>query len=297
VLAAVRGASRTRIGLGMELASITVFQLANAVASQLTVHINPLGVTTLRNLFGALLLGLIARPRILRLSRSELMLVLVFGATVGLQSIAFYQAIARLPMGIVVTIGVLGPLGVAVATSSGPRRGLWPALAAVGVALLASQYGTGQSVGVIGLLYAAACGVLWAVYILVAARAGVTFPGVEGLAMALVVAAIICLPAGLVTSGSALVRPSVLLDGFIVAVLTCAVAYSLETLALKRLPKDVFGVFASLEPAAAVIVGLLALGQGLTLREFGGVVIVTGACSGAALKLRPRRGPATRELL
>jgi inner membrane transporter RhtA len=281
----------------MELASITVFQLANAVASQLTTHISPLGVTALRNVFGSVLLWVIARPRIRRLSRSQLVLVLGFGATIGIQSIAFYQAIARIPMGIVVTIGVLGPLAVAVATSSGPRRGLWPALAAIGVALLASQYGSGQSVGVIGLLYAAACAVLWAVYILLAARAGVTFPGVEGLAMALIVAAIICLPAGIASSGSALLRPSVLVDGLIVAVLTCAVAYSLETLALKRLPKDVFGVFASLEPAAAVIVGLVTLGQGLSPRELAGVVIVTGACSGAALKLRPRRSEVTRELL
>lgn len=297
MLAAVRGASRTRVGLGMELGSIMTFQFANAVASRLTTHVNPLGVTMLRNVFGAVMLGLIARPRIRRLSRAELGIVLMFGATIGVQSIAFYQAISRIPMGVVVTIAVLGPLVVAVATSSGPRRGLWPALAAIGVALLASQYASGRSVGLIGLAYAALCGLLWAVYILLNARTGVAFPGLQGLAMAVMVAAVIALPAGVAASGSALARPSVLVDGFIVAVLTCVVAFSLETLALKRLPKDIFGVFASLEPAAAVIVGFLTLGQGLTLRELAGVVIVTGACTGAALKLRPRRGPATRELL
>jgi inner membrane transporter RhtA len=281
----------------MELASIMTFQFANAVASRLTTHINPLGVTTLRNVFGALMLVLLARPRLLRLSRAELGLVLLFGVTIGVQSIAFYQAISRIPMGIVVTIAVLGPLAVAMATGTGRRRGLWPALAAVGVALLASQYGSGRSVGLIGLLFAFGCGVLWAVYILLNARAGVALPGLEGLALAVVVAAVISLPAGVAASGSALVRPSVLINGLIVAALTCVVAFSLETLALKRLPKDLFGVFASLEPAAAVVVGLLTLGQGLTAREIAGVVIVTGACVGAALKLRPRRGAATRELL
>jgi inner membrane transporter RhtA len=281
----------------MELGSIVTIQLANAVASRLTTHVNPLGVTSLRLVFGAVLLGSIARPRILRLSRAELGLVLAFGATISVQSTAFYQAIARVPMGIAVTIGVLGPLGVAVAVSRGRRRALWPALAAIGVALLASEYGSGGSVGLIGLGFAAVCGLAWACYIVLSARAGVAFPGVEGLAMAVMVAAVLTLPAGIAASGSALLRPGVLATGLIIAILTCAVAFSLETLALKRLPKDIFGVFASLEPATAAVVGLATLDQGLTIREVAGVVIVTAACAGATTKLRTAPRWPTRDLL
>ena len=292
---AARG-SATRVGLGMELGSILTIQLANAVASRLTTHVNPLGVTSLRLVFGAMMLGLIARPPILGLSRAELGLVLAFGATISVQSTAFYQAIARVPMGIAVTIAVLGPLGVAVAVSGGRRRVFWPVLAAAGVALLASEYSSGRSVGLIGLAFAAVCGMSWACYIVLSARAGVAFPGVQGLAMAVVVAAVLTLPAGIVASGSALVRPRVLVTGLIIAVLTCAIAFSLETLALKRLPKDIFGVFASLEPAAAAVVGLATLGQGLSMKEVAGVLIVTAACAGAAIRLRPTRTEPTREL-
>jgi len=184
-----------------------------------------------------------------------------------------------------VTIEFLGPLGVAVA---GSRRGLdllWVGLAGAGVLLLANPGGDGlDPVGVAFVLVAAAG---WATYIVLAQRAGTRFAGTQGVALAMCVAALVPLGPGIAEAGTDLLRPELLALGAGVAVLSSAIPYSLETEALRRMPRHVFGVLMSLEPAVGALAGFLVLDQGLDAREVVAIGLVVAASAGASRNAIP----------
>jgi len=192
----------------------------------------------------------------------------------------FYEAIERIDLGIAVTLEFLGPLGVAVAGSRSRIDLVWVALAAGGVLLLANPGGA-DAPDALGVVFALLAAVFWAAYILLAARAGERFTGGKGLALAMAVAVLVPLGPGLATGGGDLWRTEVLLIGFGVALLSSVVPYSLETEALRRMPKNVFGVMMSLEPAVAALAGFLVLSQDLGVRELVAVGLVVAASAGA----------------
>jgi inner membrane transporter RhtA len=179
---------------------------------------------------------------------------------------------------VAVTVEFLGPLGVAVAGSRRLLDLVWVVLAGTGVVLLASG---GGSLDIVGIVLAATAGGFWAAYILIAQRVGRAFDGVSGLAIALLVAAIAIAPYGVVAGGTALGRPSVIGEGAAIAVLSSAVPYSLELLALRRLRASVFGVLMSLEPAFGALSGLIVLGQRLRWHEWVAIGAVMAASIGA----------------
>ena len=200
---------------------------------------------------------------------------------------AYYESVARIPLGIAVTLEFVGPLGVAAVGSRRRRDLACVGLAATGILLLAE--GGGSGLDPVGAGLALLAGALWAAYILLSARVGHAFPGGHGLALALAVGTLVALPAGLAQGGSALLAPELLLAGAAVAVLSSAIPYSLELEALRRLPAAVFGVLMSLEPAVAALAGLAVLGQALGAREAGGILLVVLASAGAALGARAPR--------
>jgi inner membrane transporter RhtA len=230
--------------------------------------------------------------------------VVAFGLTLAVMNYSIYQAFARIPLGVAVTVEFLGPLAVAVAAT---RRALdlaWVALAAAGVALLSQaggpaaaahpvlSHGTGApalagpTVGgldLAGLLFALAAAVSWAIYILLSAATGRRFPGSSGLTVAMGVAALAVTPAGLLAGGRSLLRPGVLATGAVIGLLSSIIPYSLEMETLRRVPAKVFGIWMSLEPAIAALVGLVMLGQSLSLVEWAAIGCVTVASAGAAL--------------
>jgi inner membrane transporter RhtA len=219
----------------------------------------------------------VARPRAWR----DALTVLGFGLTLGAMNFVFYQAIARIPLGVAVTIEFLGPLAVAVAGSRRLVDLIWVGLAAAGVVLLTGG-GTGH-LNVAGVVFAALAAVGWAGYILFSVATGRRFTGANGLALAMVVAALAVTPVAAASGlGRALGRPSVLLIGVAVGVLSSAIPYGLEMQALRWLPSRIFGIWMSVEPAAAALIGLLLLGQRLSVAEWVAAGCVVVASIGAA---------------
>jgi Predicted permease, DMT superfamily len=277
--AVLRAASDAIPPPGLVLLSILSVQLGAGLAKNLFTTLPPSAVVFLRIATGAIVLVAIVRPRLRGLSLRDLGVAVAFGASLGLMNMSFYEALARMPIGIAVAIEFIGPLGVAVATSRRRLDLLWVVLAAVGVVLLAPG-GEGR-VTWAGIGFAALAGLFWAAYILLGAATGSRLPGQTGLALAMVVSLVIAAPVGVATGGSALLSPEVLLLGLGVGLLSSVIPYSIELEALRRMPKRVFGILMSLEPAAAALVGLIILGEVLDVREWAAILCVVAASFGS----------------
>jgi inner membrane transporter RhtA len=260
--------------------AILSVQIGAGLAKGLFTQLPPSAVVFLRIATGALILCVAARPRWRGLSRRDLAVGAAFGATLGLMNISFYEGLARLPMGICVTIEFLGPLSVAVATSRRRMDLLWVVLAAAGILLLA-PWGEHDGLSWAGIGFSALAGACWAGYILLSSAAGRRFPGTTGLSFAMIVAVVVSAPTGIATGGADLLRPELVLLGAGVGLLSSVIPYSLELEALRRMPKRVFGILMSLEPAAAALVGLLILGEFLQMREWAAIGCVVIASVGA----------------
>jgi inner membrane transporter RhtA len=267
------------------LASIASVQFGAALAKTLFDELGPGGTVFLRTLVAAIVLAIIWRPRLAGHDRRDLGLAAVFGLVLGAMNLCFYASLDRIPLGIAVTFEFVGPLGVAVIGSRRPLDLVWVGLAAAGILLL-SDFGGGGGLDGLGVALALTAGALWAAYILLSARVGRVFPGGAGLALAMMVATVPLAPVGVVSAGTDLLDPLVLLVGVAVGVLSSAIPYTLELEALRRLPVGVFGVLMSLEPAAGALAGFVVLGEQLVARELVAIGLVVGASAGAAYGAR-----------
>lgn len=280
-----------RINLGtlpapvLILGGIVSVQFGAALADKLFDEAGPAGVVLLRLSLSAVVLLASTRPRIIGRSRRELLSAVGFGAALAGMNWSFYEALHRLPLGPAVTVEFAGPLTLAIIGSRKLIDLVWAALAGGGVALLAFGASGGSDGGLnpLGLALALLAGTFWAGYILLSQRAGSIFPGLQGLALALGVGAVLVLPAGLIEGGSALVRPHILLGGFGVALLSSLIPYSLELTALRRIAAGTFGLLMSLEPAFAELAGVIVLGQRLHLITGIALVMVIAASLGTTL--------------
>ncbi len=262
------------------LLSIVSVQFGATLAKRLFPVAGPSGTVLLRVAMGALLLLALWRPRLTRRSWREWRAVLLFGVTLAAMNWSFYNALARVPLGVAVTIEFVGPLGVAIAGSRRVLDILWVLLAASGILLLAPWSGAGWNPT--GIVLALVAGGFWALYILLGAHLGRVFPpGGSGLALAMAVAALCILPVGIASAGAVLLSPLVLLAGLGIGLLSSAIPYSLETAALRRVPPRVFGILMSLEPAAGALFGYLILGEHLGIQSLLALVLVSCAALGA----------------
>ena len=259
------------------LLGIVSVQVGAALAKHLFGVVGSLGTVALRLFFAAAVLMLWSRPS-LRMERRAWSAVLVYGVILGAMNLCFYLSLARIPLGIAVTIEFLGPLTVALAGSRRWLDTLWVVLAAAGVALLMEGRG---ALDLVGCLFALAAGVLWGLYILASGALGRHTAGGQGLALGMVVAALVAVPFGVVDSGTALIQPWVLAAGLGVALLSSVVPYSVELEALRKIPPRVFGILMSLEPAMAALVGLLVLRESLSAPQWLAVLCVVTASAGA----------------
>ncbi|QHC64922.1 EamA family transporter [Rathayibacter festucae] len=270
--------------IGLVLGSIASVQLGASFAVLLFPAAGPIGTVTLRLVFSALVLLVVCRPRIRGYSRSDWATVGAYGLALGGMNACYYEAIARIPQGAAVTLEVLGPLVLSVIAGRSLVSLLWAALALGGVVVL-SQGGF-SSLDPVGVAFALGAAALWATYIVFAGRTGGRFPRLDGLALALTAGAIVSLPFGIATAGPALVLPPVLLLGLAVAVLSSALPYALELLALRRLRSSTFSILMALAPGAAALSGFLVLGQRLTAIEAVGIALVVAASVGAVRTAR-----------
>ncbi len=260
-------------------------QFGAALATRLFDRVGPAGAVTLRLGIAAVLLAAAARPRVGSIRRRDLGVAMAFGLVLAGMNLCFYEAIARIPLGVAVTLEFSGPLALAL---FGSRRWLdlvWAALAGTGVALFTS--GGAGHLDPVGILFAFLAGVGWIGYILLSKQTGRRFDARTGLGIAMVSGALAVLPAGLAIGGAALFHPDVLLLGGAVAILSSVVPYSLEFVALRHVTPRAFGVLLSMDPAVAAAAGFAVLGQHLTARDLLALMLVSLANLGNALAGRP----------
>lgn len=263
-------------------------QSGAAIATTLIGRVGPEGAVTLRLVLAAVTLVVFVRPRrhdLERLAdRRNVVTMVVFGLALAGMNLTFYEAIARVPLGVAVTLEFSGPLTLSIASSRRWADAVWALLAGAGVVLLAggSVLGTFRHLDVAGVGLALLAGVFWAGYILANKETGRRFPGTSGLAGAMVVAALVILPVGIVGAGGRLLHPAVLALGVGVAVLSSALNYSCEMAALRRVTPRAFGILVSISPAVAALAGFVLIGQHLSTLEVVALVLVVAANAGNA---------------
>jgi len=283
-----RGRAQLALPAAMVLSGIVSVQVGAGIAAKLFHEIPPAAVTGLRLWTSAIAMAVIAGRGLARAAGdlaerrawADAGIAVSFGITLLIMNFSIYQAFSRIPLGVAVTIEFLGPLAVAVAGSRHLRDVLWVVLAATGIVLL-TQGGHGH-LDVIGVLFAALAGVCWAGYIVLSSATGRRFAGSAGLAIAMVVAGILVTPPAVVAGGGAMFRPAVLATGAVIGILSSVIPYRLELEALRRMPMRLFGVWMSLEPAVAALIGLALLGQHLSGVQWLAIGCVMIACAGAA---------------
>ena len=260
------------------IAGLACQEVGASIAVLLFPQVGPLGMVMLRLVFSAVILLLIARPRLRGHSRVDWTSVALFGLVLALMNALFYLALERLPLGVTVTIEVLGPLVLSIVASRRASAWLWALLALAGVVALGGGWDRLDPLGVLFALGAAAS---WAFYILASSRVGRAFPKLDGLALAMAIGAVIALPFGILDAGASLLRIELVALGAAVAVLSSTIPYALELIALRRLPAAVFAILMSLAPATAALAGFVFLGQHMTLLEIVGIALVIAASVGA----------------
>jgi len=216
----------------------------------------------------------------------------LLGIALGAMNQFIYLSIATVPIGVAITIEFLGPLVLAMVQLRRWSDAIWGLLALAGVVLLGVQAVT--DLDPVGVAYAVAAGICWAGYILASANLGKALPGSGGLAVAMIVAAVLAVPLGASGALRIVWEPSLIVLLLVVAVMSSVIPYTLELRALRTLPTRVFGILQSVGPAAAAIAGFVILGQGLQWQEIGALVFVSVASVGISLSTRPRASPAAR---
>ncbi|GAA3952557.1 membrane protein [Amorphoplanes auranticolor] len=261
----------------MALASMVLVQLGLAVSVGLLDRLGAQGTAWLRLFWAGVILLVLVRPRLRSFTRASLLTTVALGVVTAGVTMLFMAAIARLPLGTASALEFLGPLGVAIVRG---RRGtkVWPLLAAAGVLLLTEPWHGGTDL--VGVGYALAAALCWAAYIVLTQRVGDDVAGLQGLAVSMPVAALVAtLVAGPAVLGQ--LTWQLLLAGIGLAILLPVVPFALEMLALRRLTTAAFGTLMSLEPALALLIGLLVLGQVPGWAPVAGIAFVVAAGIGA----------------
>lgn len=283
-------ASGPLVGVALVIGSCLSLPFGAAVAAQLFPVLGPWGVTSLRVAIAAVLLVVIVRPRPGKWTRAQWLAAVLFGVSLAAMNGFFYAAIDRIPLGPAVAIEFLGPLVLAAVLTRKLADFAWVGVALLGMVVLGIDGLIGAEpldpLGVVFILIAAG---FWVMYIRMSARVGALIPGNSGLAMGLVVAAVLLIPVGIPAASTVAMDPQLLLLAAVTAVLSSVIPYSFELAALRRLPQRVFGVLLSLEPAFATLAGWLILGQDATPLRMLAVALVIAASVGTTLGVRRDR--------
>lgn len=271
--------------IGLLLIAMASIQSGASLAKSMFPIVGAQGTTTLRLIFASIIMLLILRPWRARMDASTWRSVIIYGLALGGMNFLFYMSLRTVPLGIAVALEFTGPLTVALLASRRALDFIWIALAVAGLLLLIPVGQTGASIDPIGALYALGAGVCWALYILYGQKAGAE-NGIQTAALGVVIAALFVAPIGIVHAGSALLTPALLPIALAVAVLSTALPYSLEMVALTRMPARTFGTLMSIEPAFGALSGLLFLGEKLTLWQWLAILAIITASVGATLSMK-----------
>jgi len=274
-------ATRTRYLLSVVLLLVAMgsIQLGASFAKTLFHSVGPVGAVALRTALATLMLAAVLRPWRTRIGGGARMALVVYGVSLGVMNLLYYMALRTLPLGITVAIEFTGPLLVAVLSSRRPIDFLWIALAAAGLGLLLPLAPAQGNIDPTGALFALAAGACWALYIVFGQKAGADY-GTQTVALGSVIASIIVVPAGIATAGTALFSVQVLPYGLAIALLSTAFPYTLEMIALTRLPARTFGILMSIEPVFAALIGWAMLRERLSATQWLAITLIILASLG-----------------
>jgi inner membrane transporter RhtA len=267
------------------LVAMFSIQIGASMAKSLFPVVGALGATSLRLGFGTLLLWLVLRPWRMPWRTLPWRMLVGYGISLGVMNSLFYLALQTVPLGIAIALEFTGPLGLALLGSRRPRDVAWVALAVAGLLLLVPWSSQHAALDPLGVAYALGAGLCWALYIVFGQKAGADH-GPQAVALGAAIAALVAVPWGVLESGMGLLAPALLPLGLGVAVLSMALPYSLEMIALTRLPTSTFGMLMSLEPAIGALCGFVFLHEHLGILQWLAILAVVIASAGATLGAR-----------
>ncbi|MRX08969.1 EamA family transporter [Pseudoduganella sp. FT25W] len=254
-----------------------------AIAKHLFPRIGVEGVTAYRVGISALVMLLIFRPWRTPLTVKQVVNVAIYGSVIGLMNLMIYRAFSRIPMGVAVAIEVAGPLTVAVLSSHRPRDLVAVGLAAVGLYFLLPIHGHVDQLDPVGVAYAAAAAVCWALYIVYGKRVS-AMSGGQSVAWGMLAASLFIVPIGVAHAGALLLTPSLLLVGVAIALMSSAVPYTLEMVSMRTLSSRTFSMFSSAAPALSALAGMVVLGEQLTLTQWLAIAAIVTASALTSLR-------------
>lgn len=248
------------------------------------------GATTLRLTLAAIVLVIVFRPWRKKVTAAQWRAVGLYGIAMGAMNLFFYGALATIPLGIAVALEFTGPLAVALAGSRRPLDFVWILLAVAGLAMLLPLGQASEGLDPIGVVLALCAGACWAGYIVFGQRAG-TGGGAHIAALGVALAACIAMPFGIATAGTALLDPAILPIALGVALLSSAIPYALDMVALPHIPARTFGILMSAQPALAALSGLVILHERLGTWQIGGIVAIVLASLGSTATIMRKEAP------
>ncbi|MGA9649585.1 MULTISPECIES: DMT family transporter [Pedobacter] len=263
------------------LLSIISVQGGAAIAKGIFPALGAASTSALRIGLSAIILFIYNRPNLKNLTSAQWKAVALYGLTLGAMNLIFYLALARIPLGLGVTLEFIGPLVLALTGSKRILDYLWVILAAAGIALIAPWSNNG--VDLIGVLLALLAGAFWAGYIVMGGRISKIMDGGQAVAIGMLFASALVLPVAIWDGLLFNIKPVFLLSGLALALLSSAIPFTLEINALRKMPAKTFSVLMSLEPAAAALSGLIFLHEYLSVYEWLAVGLVVIASAGATL--------------
>ncbi|MBW0234955.1 MULTISPECIES: threonine/homoserine exporter RhtA [Pseudomonas] len=282
--------SSTLLPVGLLLIAMASIQSGASLAKSMFPIVGAQGTTTLRLIFASIIMLLILRPWRAKFTAKSLKTVIVYGAALGGMNFLFYMSLRSVPLGIAVALEFTGPLAVAIYASRRLIDFIWIGLAITGLLLLIPTGDSTQGIDLTGASYALGAGVCWALYILFGQKAGAD-NGVQTAALGVMIAALFVAPIGIVHAGSALLTPGLIPIAIAVALLSTALPYTLEMVALTRMPTRTFGTLMSIEPAFGALSGLLFLHEVLSFAQWMAISCIILASVGATLTMRNHSKP------
>ena len=276
------------------MVSLITLCVGTSLAKGLFPFVGAEGTTTYRLVFSTLLLMAFWRPWRRAWTWADVPILVLFGATLGLMNLLFYNAIKTVPFGLAIAVEFTGPLAVALWSSKKPLDFVWIVLAVAGMGLilpLGNASGADMQAAAIdsvGIAFALGAGACWAVYIVVGQSVADRI-GAFATPMGMLVAALLVTPVGISVAGSSLLNPEWMLAGLGIALLSSAIPYSLEMYSLKHLPKQTFSILLSLEPAVGALAGWLVLSEQLNTQQLGAIGLIMVASMGSAMTAGQRK--------
>ena len=280
----------TLLPVGLLLIAMASIQSGASLAKSMFPIVGAQGTTTLRLIFASIIMLLILRPWRAKLNAKSLKTVIVYGMALGGMNFLFYMSLRSVPLGIAVALEFTGPLAVAIYASRRAIDFVWIALAITGLLLLIPTGENAHAIDLVGASYALGAGICWALYILFGQKAGAD-NGVQTAALGVIIAALFIAPIGIAHAGAALLTPSLIPIAIGVALLSTALPYTLEMIALTRMPARTFGTLMSIEPAFGALSGLLFLNEVLSFAQWMAISCIIMASVGATLTMRNHSRP------